>query len=221
MLAALLAAPVSSAPPARMRFVHPDFVARMAGVRIVGVVAPALRYHEATPLLSHVPRPDWAEAAGRAVVETVAAALRARGLVPKHFAPSAPEARRELAEVQLLLEYVDAAIDEALYRGHFPAKLARFEYGLGDLHRLLADTDRDALLLVRGEAAVLLGPDATGRGGARNAGGAGTYALALVDRDGTILWYDSAIVSSRDLLDPDNVATFVLDLLSTLPRVGR
>lgn len=214
-LLALLALPVvaAAAPPWR---VHPDYAARMAGVRTVAIVAPEVKAWELTANGTATLRPDRVELVSGNVAAGLEAALRRRRLSVKRL-PVAESG--ELREVGLLHDAVRAAILEATYVHQFPWKVGRFEYTLGDLSSLAAAEGVDAFVFAYGAAG-----NSTGGRLVINALVGGSVPLdrlfvTLVDRTGTVLWFGEHHDADSDLLRTGSAVGFVENLLEPLPRV--
>lgn len=218
-LALALPAAATAAPKHR---VHPEFDARMAAVRTVGLVAPEVSSYELTANGTLVPRPDWTDGVRANVAAALEGALRARKLAVKRVDPAAPAAKEELREVQRLYEAVGGAILQATYANSFPWKLSRFEYTLGDLGALAAAEGVDALVFTYGvgtnssggriAAELLLGVTARA---------VDQLFIAVVDRSGAVLWFAQDFSASSDLRDPAG-ARYVVDLVTNLlPAVPR
>lgn len=220
-LALAVALPTAGAAAPKHR-VHPEYDARMAAVRTVGLVPPEVSCYELTANGSVVPRPDWTDAVRANVAAALEGTLRARNLAVRRVAPAAPAAKEELREVQRLYEAVGGAIVQATYANSFPWKLSRFEYTLGDLGPLAAAEGVDALVFTYGvgtnssggriAAELLLG--ATARAVDR-------LFVAIVDRTGAVLWFAHDFSTTSDLRDPASARRVVELVTNLLPAVAR
>jgi len=216
---ALPAAALAEPPDARK---HPDFDARWVAIRAVGVVAPNLKIVELTAGDTPVFRPDWTEEAKEAVTSALEAALREHGVEPVRFTPSSDEEKAELAEVQALYEQVVSGVLQATYANQFPAKVARFEYGLGDLSRLLERQHLDALVFTYGTGAASSGSRKAVQ--MLSALVVGRYSVAVdrlfvgvVDRRGDLLWFAVRADTRSDLRDKGSAGKFVHEVSGGLP----
>ncbi len=231
---ALVAGPcaVLSEPPARSRVTgngsllfpfeeqilraRADCAARLSAVRSVGVVTPTVEISEGTTS-GVVQHPEWSDAGRENVAASVEAALTARGLTVKHLRPPlAEEKAAAWREVTLLHDAVSAAVLYATYEQGFPAKLASFEYGVGDLGPLLSDESVDALLFASAEGRVSSGgKQVLGLlGGPRPMYNA-VVQLSLVDRTGSVVWFEvfasGRSYDLRDRRDSDQLVRRVVD----------
>lgn len=201
---------------------HPDFDARWAALRAVGVVTPDLKIVEVTAGDTPVFRPDWTERAKEAVTLALEAALREHGVEPVRFTPSADEEKAELVEVQALYEQVVSGVIQATYANKFPAKVARFEYGLGDLSRLLERQHLDALVFTYGTGAVSSRSRKTVQVLSAIVGAGYSVAvdrlfIGVVDRQGDLLWFAVRADTRSDLRDKDSAGEFVHEVSHGLP----
>lgn len=225
-LAIVLAVGIPVAGGAEESFrLHPEFQARLAGVKTVGVVAPVLKLYELTAGNNRVYKPDWSDQAATNVARGLESAFRARGLEVKPVAPGTGGAG-ELREVRLLFETVVGAVIQATYANQFPAKMARFEYSLGDLQALLSAEGVDVLVFAYGFGNISSG----GRTALQVLGAVlgGGYSvgvdrlfIALVDRSGAVLWFDTEASTSGNLRDAGSAASFVSKMTGHLPGVKR
>ncbi len=225
-VAVALAVPVAAlaAPPADRK--HADFDARWAALRLVGVVSPDLKIVQLTAGDTTVFRPDWTERGKEAVTQALEAALRKHGVEPVRFTPSTDEEKAELVEVQALYEQVVSGVIQATYANRFPAKVARFQYGLGDLSRLLERQHLDALVFTYGTGAVSSGSRRALQ--AMSAILVGRYSVAVdrlfvgvVDRQGDLLWFAVRVDTGSDLRDSNSAGEFVDEASDGLPTPHR
>jgi hypothetical protein len=208
------------------RRAHPDLAARLSGLRKVGIIEPDVKVYELTASNQAVYRPDWSDEGRKAVASSLDALLRARGLEARPFAPTTPDAQQELLEVTRLYHAVTAAVVQATFVNQFPAKVARFEYSLGDLGPLLEAEQLDAVVFTIGSGAVSSG----GRKAVQfmsallsgaSSSGVDRLIVGVVDRRGDLLWFGSLASTSYDLRDPAIAGQFVQRLGSDLPAVKR
>ncbi len=204
---------------------HPELADRIAPVRVVGIARPEVKAFELTAGGNRVFRPDWSDQAADALAAAVAARLGARGFEPRPFTLAAGM-EEEMRGVKLLYDAVASAVLQATYVEAFPAKLARFEFTLGDLAPLLAPQGVDAVVFVDGVAnisspgrkalqvvAAVLGP--------AYSVGLDHVLIAVVDRSGAVLWFGKGTSSDFDLRDARSAGSFLGPLVDDLPAVSR
>lgn len=203
-----------------------DLPARLSGLRTIGIVAPEMKIYELTASNEPVFRPDWTDQGKEAVTAGLEAVLQGRGLASRRFEPATPEAKKELQEVQLLFQTVVGAVLQATVANQFPAKLAHFEYSLGDLGPLLEAQGLDAIVFTLGHGAASSG----GRKALQvvsalvagvSSSGVDRLLVGVVDRRGDLLWFGTFASSSSDLRDRHSAGQFVEILARDLPAVGK
>ncbi len=155
----------------------------------------------------------WTDQAGQNVVGALSAGLKARGLQAR---PLSWKGDAELEEVRLLYAEVAEAIWRFTYGPYpFQHKLERFEYGVGPIGKILDRAGADVLL-------VAAGSDRIGSDGQKRSFFAGYRAMALLtlgllDRQGTLVWFDVWGGASVDLRKPEDVKASVEKMLAELP----
>jgi len=185
------------------------------GVARVGVLS-AVRVVVTLPGNLEELHEAWTDQAAQNVVGALSAGLKARGLVPKVLSWKGDE---ELDDVKLLYAEVAQAIWDYTYSPYpFPSKQARFEYSVGPIGRILDRAGADVLLVAAGSDQV--GPD-----GQKLSMFAGYRAMALltlglVDRKGSVVWFDVWGGASVDLRKPEDVKASVEKMLGELPGVA-
>lgn len=198
-----------------------DFGKRVAALKTVGLVQPVVKAYELTASNDRVFQPEWSDQARDNVAAALEAALVARGLAVRRIDPPGP-ADDELREATLLYEAAVGAILEATYVFRFPAKMAHFDYALGDLRPTLGPRGVDALVFVHGVANISSGGRKTVQAlSAVFAGvssrGIDRLQLALVDGGGDVLWFDAVASTSSDLRDPGSAADLVKTATDRMP----
>ncbi|HWP35841.1 MAG TPA: hypothetical protein VNM66_09610 [Thermodesulfobacteriota bacterium] len=228
---ALLASACASAPPPYRA--HRDLPARLPGIVRVGLVAPDIRLHQVSAGGVRELRDDWNEAARREVTGALRERLQG-ALVELVPLEPAPELTAELDDVRVLYRAVGGSIVQHTYLEPFPHKRERFEYSVGPLEPLLERHRLDALLFVHGSGEfATAGRSAVGILGAVVLGAAtgvvvvppsraSVLTAALVDRSGTVLWFNAT--GGPHAGDPRTAAgarALVRRLLDGLPGWGR
>jgi hypothetical protein len=204
---------------------HPDYAARMASVKSVGVTPAVVKVFEMTAGNNRVLRQDWSDRAVENVTTAVESALRARGLAVKRIVPT-EATKAEVEDVQQLFDAVSDAILQATYAYRFPAKMARFEYSVGDLDRLLSASGVDAIVFAYGFGNISSGGRKAVQVLSAVVGGGVSYGidrifLAVADRSGAVLWFDAVASSGHDLRDAESTAGFVQKATVELPGTDR
>ena len=216
---ALLAFP-GAVPPDDHR-THPQFDARIAAVRTLGLVEPTVDAFELQASGTRLARPDWSEAGRRNVLAALEKEMQAHGFAVKPVAPAGAEGKEELRQVRLLYEAVGGAIVQATYANAFPWKLDRFEYSVGDVRALTAAAGVDALVFTYGMANISSG----GRVALQVFGAAGSgidwLILGIVDGNGEVLWFGRVHSTTSDVRDPQHAAILVQSATDRLPRRSR
>jgi hypothetical protein len=205
---------------------HPDLAARLSTLRTVGIVTPDVKMYELTASNQSVLRPDWSERGIQLVTSSVEAALREHGVAARRFTPSTAADQEQLSEVVRLYRQVVAAVFEATFVANFPAKVARFEYSVGDLGTLLDSQQLDGLVFTFGSG--------TASSGGRKAlqavsavfagvasSGVDRLVVGVVDRRGDLLWFGVFASTAYDLRESDSAEEFVRALAHDLPVVKR
>jgi hypothetical protein len=205
---------------------HPELASRLASIKTVGLVAPDLEVFELTAANASVLRPDWTEQGREAVLAALEEVLQQRGLKARRLTalpPGQPEAA-ELQEVQALCEVVAGAVLQATFVNRFPAKVQRFEYGLGELDRLLSALEVDALIFTIGTGAVSSGGRAALQAVSAvlagvHSSGVDRLVVGLVDRQGDLLWFSIHSSTKSDLRNQAGAAEFTRALAEDLLAV--
>lgn len=218
------ALPAAARAAERRTLLHPEFADRLSKVKTLAVARPELELYQLTAGGGRVHKPDWSEQASDRMARLAASVFGARGfrVVPLETPPAAKE---DLAQANLLYDRVLGAVVFAVYGHEFPAKVARFEYSVGDLSPALGPDGPDAVLFVRGQANISSGGRKTlqvlsGVIGGTYSVGVDTLAVALVARGGEVLWFDLHRSSSYDLRDDAGAEAF-LTSLHDLPEARR
>jgi hypothetical protein len=225
---ALVACATAPSKPAPTDRLHPEFGERIRPVRVVGVLPPKVSVYEIAAGGTRELKDAWSEAARENVARALASGLASRKLEVKVLEPT-PDTGAELEEVRLLYEQVAPSIVFATYGDRFPEKRWSFDYSVGDVSALLDRTGVDALALVYGfdeissggrkttQAVTAVALAALGVVASPQGGMTMLYA-ALVDRTGTVIWFDvRGARGSFDLRDPQSAGALVGRVLLDLP----
>lgn len=204
---------------------NPDTPAKMRQITTVVLPAPEVKMHEVPTGGVVEQRSDWSEQAGERLRSAIEARLNSTKLtVVRPAAKIQPES--ELREVFDLFGVVGGAVVAHTYNAAtaFPAKKTNFDYSLGPLAHSLENPPADGMILVQGAGSVT----SSGRVAVAVVGalmgmavptGGTLLQAALIDREGTILWYNYVSSSfSADLREPQKVRGVVETLFEGFPE---
>jgi len=193
---------------------HPQFESRVAKIKALTLVPPAVEVYELSPSGLSELRDDWCMLGRKNLEEALIEkftrkqysirTLRADSEVSR---PDS-EVRKELAEIQALYTQVNRSVQLHSYGPQvFPEKVTQFEYGMGSVQRVLEACGTDSLVFVTGFDQV-------------SPNNPKTYvSIALADSSGTILWYCvKGSKGGHELKDPFSTAMLVEEILSSFPK---
>lgn len=204
---------------------NPDTSAKMRHITTVVLPAPDVKMHEVPTGGVVEQRSDWSELAGERLRSAIEARLSGKKLVVVRPAAKT-QSESELREVFNLFGVVGGAVVAHTYNTAtiFPAKIANFDYSVGPLAHSLENPPADGMILVQGAGSVTSG----GRVAVAVVGalmgmavptGGTLLQAALVDREGTLLWYNYVASSfSADLREPQKVSGIVESLFEGFPE---
>ena len=194
---------------------HPELLQRKGGIRTIGLLAPTVSLYEEQPRfgLNKLEQHDeWSPAAVEAVTKAFSAEMAAQGYTVVTVAADDSELK-EAAELFSAVEFSiqrhawDVPTDTMPPREPFPEKVKTLDYSIGPLQAALEKHNVDAVWIVRGfnllptTGAVLKEGLEVMVGILAAAGGAVfptaqfrkiELRTALVDRNGTVLYYGVA-----------------------------
>jgi hypothetical protein len=186
---------------------HPQFESRVAKIKALTLVPPAVEVYELSPSGLSELRDDWCMLGRKNIEEALIEKFTSKEYSIRILRADS-EVRKELAEIQALYTQVNRSIQLHSYGPQvFPEKVIRFEYGMGSVQRVLEACGTDSLVFVTGFDQV--SPD-----------NPKTYiSIALVDSSGTILWYGvKGSKGGHELKDPFSTAMLVEEILSSFPK---
>lgn len=196
---------------------RPDYLAALKKVRTVGLVRPYVKVYELDAGGTDTLKDEWSELGKKNVAAGLTRAFADKGMKSKLVEP-APDTRDEIEEVRLLYEAVVSGIFDS-QRFYFESKRDAFDYTVGPVGRLLDRYGVDALVLSYGR-------DEISTGGRKALAvvsalftnvrsGYTVVSIAVVDRQGRILWFNvRGGEGSFDLRDPESAGK-VVDLLTS------
>lgn len=186
---------------------HPQFESRVAKIKALTLVPPAVEVYELSPSGLSELRDDWCMLGRKNIEEALIEKFTSKEYSIRTLRADS-EVRKELAEIQALYTQVNRSIQLHSYGPQvFPEKVTRFEYGMGSVQRVLEACGTDSLVFVTGFDQV--SPD-----------NPKTYvSIALADSSGTILWYGvKGSKGGHELKDPFSTAMLVEEILSSFPK---
>ncbi len=201
---------------------RPEFAQTARQVRTVGLVSPVVRVYELTAGGQTVLKDEWSGQGRKAVTDALQRSLAQKGWKVKVVEP-AGATREELEEMRLLYGDVGPAIVDATYvYPVFPEKYKNFDYSVGPVKRIFDQAGVDLLVLAYGYDEI----SSSGRSvvntlnsifGTGSTGGDSFLNVALIDRNGKVLWFDVEMArGSFDLRDPASADSFVRRILDRL-----
>ncbi len=205
---------------------RPEFAQTAGAVRTVGLVAPTVKVYELTAGGQTVLKDEWSTQGRKAVTESLQRALAQKGWTVKLVEPSGP-VKDELEEMRLLYGDVGPSIVRATYvYPVFPEKYKNFDYSVGPVKRIVEQAGVDLLILAYGYDEISSGGRSVVNAlnavfGTGSTGGDSFLNVALIDRNGKVLWFDVEMArGSFDLRDPASADSFVHRILDRLEPRG-
>ena len=186
---------------------HPQFESRVAKIKALTLVPPAVEVYELSPSGLSELRDDWCMLGRKNIEEALIEKFTSKRYIIRTLRAGS-EVRKELAEIQALYTQVNRSIQLHSYGPQvFPEKVTQFEYGMGSIQSVLKACGTDSLVFVTGFDQV--SPD-----------NPKTYvSIALADSSGTILWYGvKGSKGGHELKDPFSTAMLVEEMLSSFPK---
>jgi hypothetical protein len=221
-------------PAAKSYRAHPDFEARAQDIKAPVLVPPEVNIYELSTGGVRELRDDWSEQGQHNTASAVVAVFGEIPL-PVKEANLPKKLRKELDDVQALYRAVSTSIHAHTYgqAGLFPDKVKNFEYSLGPIDSILNYYHSDALIIVYGVDEI----STSGRKALRAAGlvlstvlgdsvvpnaGVSAISVAVVDRSGTILWYNvGGSEGGNDLRDYESTESLVRSILADYPGISK
>ena len=193
-----------------------DAGTRIATARRIAIVKPDVIVNQISAGGVVEKHDQWSETAGQNLSQ---AASRETGFSVAPSTLGDPAAQSELVDVRALVNTIVQNHLVFLYAPD-PLSTARrpLTYNVGRIDRIADACDADALLFI-------IASDSRATGGRKAlellgfAPPTATFASAmLVDRDGTVLWFNYMISERIDIRDSDGAAEVMKTLLTGLPR---
>ena len=186
---------------------HPQFESRVAKIKALTLVPPAVEVYELFPSGLSELRDDWSVLARKNLEEALVEKF-GKKLYTVRTLRADPEVRKELEEIQALYTQVNKSVRLHSYGPQlFPEKVTQFEYGMGSIQRVLEACGTDSLVFVTGFDQVSSQDPKT------------YVSIAVTDSSGTILWYCvKGSKGGHELRDPFSTAMLVEEILSSFPK---
>jgi hypothetical protein len=224
--------------PKNVRII-PDVAMKSQGIRVIALASPDVKIYEVSAGGVHELNDEWSARGKENVSKAVFTKFSGSGMKITLLTPDS-ETEQELKEVFSLFEAVSYSITTHTYGEKnpnlFEDKVNNFDYSVGSLDMFLDKSGADALLLVTGIDEI-----ATGGKVALNVLGAITgvavgvvtgvaplprmegaaMRMALVDRNGTVLWYNVRGSTRADLRHLDSSSDFIDDTLEDFPGLHK
>lgn len=205
---------------------RPEFAQTARSVRTVGLVSPVVKVYEFTAGGQTVLKDEWSTQGRKVVTESLQRALSQKGWKVK-LVESTPQIKEDLEEMRLLYGDVGPSIVRATYvYPLFIEKYKNFDYSVGPVKRILEQSGVDLLVLAYGYDEVSSGGRAVVNTlnaifGTGSTGGDSFLNVALIDRNGKVLWFDVEMAHAAfDLRDPQSADEFVRRILDRLEPRG-
>lgn len=204
---------------------HPEFDARLQQIKSTGLIQPDIKVYELSAGGMHELKDDWCSQGKTNVIRAIYANPNEK-LTGRKTIELDKETEREIEDIQALYRAVSFSILHHTYNKHalFPEKQQRFDYSIGPVDKLLDKYGADALLFVYGSDEISTG----GRKALQFVGlltgimprsGITALSFAVVDRSGSVLWYNiKGGQGNFDLRDYNSVSQLVNSALSELRR---
>ncbi|MGE5892613.1 MAG: hypothetical protein ACM34I_01000 [bacterium] len=210
---------------------HPSLDASLKTVKTVGLIAPDIKIYELSAGDVEELRDDWCKQGRDNVTKAVIDEFRSKKIAIKTKALDKDSAQ-DLPDIQALYRAVSYSILSYTYGDFkFPEKYKNFDYSIGPIRKITDAYGVDALIFVYGYDEISSGGRKALRAlsmvtgvitGYQRRAGLTAMSMALVDKSGSILWYDiDAAEGGYDLRQPDSSAKFVRALVADFPEVSR
>jgi hypothetical protein len=186
---------------------HPQFESRVAKIKALTLVPPAVEVYEVSPSGLSELRDDWS-VQGRKNLEQALVEKFGEKQYSIRTLHVDSEIRKELAEIQALYTQVNRSVQLHSYGPQvFPEKVTQFEYGMGSIQRVVEACGTDSLVFVTGFDQVSSQDPKT------------YVSIAVTDSSGTILWYCvKGSKGGHELKDPFSTAMLVEEILCSFPK---
>lgn len=211
---------------------HSSLASKIQELKNVQLAAPDVEVSEVSAGGVSEKRDDWTEAVGKNLLTAVSAETKCTPLFDHLDGAQKTQIEEELLEVQALLRAITL---NQLTHGPGINQLAStttgpMTYNVGRIDNILDAAGADSLVIVFArdsyatagrKTLAVLGMLAGAAAGVAIVPGTGTSTVssaALVERDGTVLWFNLVFSPDADLRDLDGAQDFTETLLAGFPK---
>ena len=209
---------------------HVEFDSKLKEIKTTGVVEPDVKLYEFSAGGVHELRDDWSEAAHDTLTKCFFNLVSDKTIKIENTKLDSA-ILKDLDEVNALYREVSYAIDNyAMGQFPFPNKKNNFDYSLGPLDNIFDKLNVNSLVFIYGRqevpssgrktlaaagavVGILTGVMVTPRASITDVN------IALVNRDGAVLWYGHNLKRSVDLRKPRSVKRMLKSILRYLPEL--
>jgi hypothetical protein len=222
-----IVASVIGCAPASYR-AHPELDTRMRSIKTIGIVPADIRIYELSAGDTEELRDDWSDQGRENVIKAALTGLKNHNVQTKSLVIR-KEYENEMEDVQDLYWAVSACILYYTYGDQgIPDKRKNFVYSVGPMKKFLDANGVDAVLLVSGYDEISTGGRKALRAlsmvtsmitGVTKRSGMTGMSAALVDKSGSVLWYNIDVEEGGyDLRDADSAQGMVKLVLREFPE---
>lgn len=213
---------------------NPELSRLKKDIKTLGMIPPDIKVYELAAGGMLELRDDWSAQAKENSAKAIADSLKEKNVDIKSLPLDRTELQEEMDDVQALYRTVALCINWHTYGMYpFPEKKKKFDYSVGPIEKILNAYGVDALIFVYARDEISTG----GRKALNAAGifvgivtgavyiprsGITSMSVAVIDKSGTILWYNMQWSGgSYDLRDAGSASSFIQKILSNFPEVGK
>lgn len=209
---------------------HPEFEIRSKNIKTIQLISPDVDVYELTAGGIDELRDDWCIMGEENVLKAINEELKDAPVVVQNL-PINQDLEKELEDIQALYRAVSKSIQLHTYEGPnlFPEKKKNFDYSIGSIQEIVQSYGVDALIFVYGIDEI----STTGRKALQTTGiligvftgiviaprfGITAVSIAVVDKSGTILWYNvEGSHGGHDLREYESANDLVEEIIVDCP----
>ncbi len=207
---------------------HPELETRIKSIKTIGIIPADIRIYELSAGDVEELRDDWSDQGKENVMKGAVGVLKDHGIHCRNLTIR-KDFEQEMEDVQALYWAVSASILLYTYGEQgLPGKYRNFEYSVGPMKKFLEAQGVDAVLLVNGYDEISSGGRKALRAlsmvtslitGVRKRAGMTGMSVALIDKSGSVLWYNVNVQEGGyDLRDAKSAKSMVRLVLSDFPE---